>query len=480
MFERYTEKARRVIFFGRYEASQFGSTHIETEHLLLGLLREDKAMTNRFFRSHSSVESMRREIESHTTIREKVSTSVDLPLSDESKRVLAYAAEEAEKLDHKHIGTEHLLLGLLREENTVAAKLLASRGLQLDKVREEFARFTPEPPQRHAPGPKAVSETGMLKDLTALALDGKLPPIVSRDAEIDAILEVLSNSERNCPVLIGSRGAGKTAIVHGVAQRISDDQVPPGLLNRALFEVDTELMAGLARKGKGQDELLNFLVAISPLRRTILYFDCVQRLSSQAESPDFTVLLRWATSVPHIQCIVSADDGEFAAAAETKPWFLDSFREIHVRPLDNNASLVVLQARKAFLEQFHEVTYSSAALEAAFAAAAGHEPRQSQLATALALLDAAGNMVKLRRGNHSPEIAEVQKRIAFIAHRLEEAIANHEFEKARFYSDEERKEKQNLSALRENQNAEPGASAEVTPEDVQAVLSRWSSYPYTK
>ncbi len=129
MFERYTEKARRVIFFARYEASQFGSPYIETEHLLLGLLREDKALTNRFLRSHASVESIRKQIEAHTTIREKVSTSVDLPLSNECKRVLAYAAEEAERLGHKHIGTEHLLLGLLREEKCFASEILQERGL---------------------------------------------------------------------------------------------------------------------------------------------------------------------------------------------------------------------------------------------------------------------------------------------------------------------------------------------------------------
>lgn len=117
MFERFTEKARRVIFFGRYEASQFGSSNIETEHLLLGILREDKALTRRFLSSHASVESIRREVEAHTTIREKVSTSIDLPLSNESKRALAFSADEADKLDHKHIGTEHLLLGLLREES---------------------------------------------------------------------------------------------------------------------------------------------------------------------------------------------------------------------------------------------------------------------------------------------------------------------------------------------------------------------------
>src|SRR6059036_1699363 len=140
MFERYTERARRVIFFARYEASQFGSTTIETEHLLLGLIREDKNLTNRFLRNHSSIESIRKEIEGRTTIREKVSTSIDLPLSNECKRILAYAAEEAERLNHRHIGTEHLLLGILREEKCVAAEILHERGLRLNAIREELAR----------------------------------------------------------------------------------------------------------------------------------------------------------------------------------------------------------------------------------------------------------------------------------------------------------------------------------------------------
>jgi ATP-dependent Clp protease ATP-binding subunit ClpC len=140
MFERYTEKARRVVFFARYEASQFGSPYIETEHLLLGLLREDKALAHRFLKSSPSFESIRKRIEEHTTIREKVSTSVDLPLSNENKRVLAYAAEEADRLTQKHIGTEHLLLGLLREEKCFGAELLRERGVTLSRVREELAR----------------------------------------------------------------------------------------------------------------------------------------------------------------------------------------------------------------------------------------------------------------------------------------------------------------------------------------------------
>jgi Clp amino terminal domain, pathogenicity island component/NTF2 fold immunity protein len=144
MFERYTERARRAIFFARYEASQFGSVTIETEHLLLGLIREDKLLTNRFLRNDASIESIRKEIEGRTPIRERVPTSVDLPLSMECKRILAYAAEEAERLNHHHIGTEHLLLGILREENSLAAQVLWERGLRLNAIRDELAR-TPIP-----------------------------------------------------------------------------------------------------------------------------------------------------------------------------------------------------------------------------------------------------------------------------------------------------------------------------------------------
>jgi acetyltransferase-like isoleucine patch superfamily enzyme len=147
MFERYTEKARRVIFFARYEASQFGLPCIETEHMLLGLLREDKALTNRFLESHASVESIRTQIDAHTAIREKISTSVDLPLSNECKRILAYAAEESETLGHKHIGTEHLLLGVLREEGCFAAEILRERGIQLERVRKTIAETPPAPTQ---------------------------------------------------------------------------------------------------------------------------------------------------------------------------------------------------------------------------------------------------------------------------------------------------------------------------------------------
>src|SRR5262249_12060337 len=221
MFERYTEKARRVIFFSRYEASQFGSPYIDTEHLLLVLLREDKALAMRFFRSEDKFESIRKQIEQSTEIREWVSTSVDLPLSNEGKRVLAYAAEEAERLSNKHIGTEHLLLGILREENCFGAALLRERGLSVSAVREELAKSTGVEVQQ-----KPSSPPSWLAAYT-LSLEGdQQRPLVGRTKELMRLTQVLGRSTKNCAVLVGEPGAGKRSIVAGLAQQMARNEAP--------------------------------------------------------------------------------------------------------------------------------------------------------------------------------------------------------------------------------------------------------------
>jgi ATP-dependent Clp protease ATP-binding subunit ClpC len=209
MFERYTERARRVIFFARYEASQLGSNSIETEHLLLGLIREGKGLTSRIFsKSHLSMESIRKEIEGRALYRDKVSTSVDIPLSAESKRVLGYASEEAERMLHNYIGTEHILLGLMREDKSVAAGILGEKGMRLGSVREDIVALLNE---KASVG--KTKETPLLsefsRDLTEAAARGLLDPLVGRDDELDRIIQVLCRRTRNNPVLIGEPGVGR-------------------------------------------------------------------------------------------------------------------------------------------------------------------------------------------------------------------------------------------------------------------------------
>jgi ATP-dependent Clp protease ATP-binding subunit ClpC len=478
MFERYTEKARRVIFFARYEASQFGSPYIETEHLLLGILREDKALTNRFLRSHAAVESIRKNIEAHTTIREKLATSVDLPLSNESKRVLAYAAEESKRLKNKNIGPEHLLLGLMREEKCFAMELLTERGLNLATVRDDLASAP------HVPGGQASPESkpqgDSLRDITQAAIDGQMEPVVGRDTEIDAMIAILATHRRRNPILIGERGSGKTAIVEGLALRIADGHVPAGLAEKRILAVAA---AQVAVWVKGKLSLTDLTIggkASENLAEIILFLDDLDDLlaaAAKAGASNAAGMLAHVIEHGGLQCIAACSPDEFRELAQSAPRLAEQFRPVQVRPLDDKGTLAVLQARKASLEKFHGVTYADEAIEFAVRAAANYLPADPMPEKALELLDAAGARVKLRQAAPPAEIAEVQKRIRFISQRFEAAIANHEFEKARFYSEEERKQRENLRLIKEGKNIED-ESAIVGRKEMEEVIASWGEYPF--
>src|SRR5579883_3272186 len=483
MFERYTEKARRVIFFARYEASQFGSPYIETEHLLLGLLREDKALTNRFLRSHASVESIRKQIEGHTTIREKVSTSVDLPLSNECKRVLAYAAEEAERLSHKHIGTEHLLLGLLREEKCFAAEILHERGLKLVAIREELARAT----QEKAPQQQRNRESSLLaefsRDLTQAAMDNQLDPLVGRDGELERVVQILCRRTKNNPVLIGEPGVGKTAIVEGLAQRIADGDVPSFLADKRVLALDLSLIvAGTKYRGQFEERLKTIMKELMENQNSIIFIDELHTLvgaGSAEGSLDAANILKPALSRGEIQCIGATTPAEYRKSIEKDRSLERRFQAVKVPPPNEEDAVKILFGIKDRYEKFHAVAYTDDAIETAVYTSSRYIPDRYLPDKAIDLIDEAGARVKLRQTTLPAELADIQKRIKFIVHRMENAIANHEFEKARFYSDEERKERENMRALREKYNLDDSSTGCVTKDDIEEVVARWTGVPMT-
>jgi ATP-dependent Clp protease ATP-binding subunit ClpC len=480
MFERYTEKARRVIFFARYEASQFGLPNIETEHLLLGLLREDKALTNRFLRSHASVEAIRNQIVAHTTIREKISTSVDLPLSNESKRVLAYAAEEAERLGHKHIGTEHLLLGLLREEKCFAAELLKERGVKLGKVREELASVA-HVVEAHSPVESAASPAEFSRDLTQAATDGELDAVIGRNQELDAVMEVLGHLRGGNPLLVGERGCGKTAIVEALAQRIATGEVPPFLAEKRVLIFDVQRALGSTRDRQLRGQLNNAIKTVAEASGAILFIGELRALLAPAAELGFGskpgVLLH-SPFEGKVRCIATATPSDYQECLREAQWLDAGFRPIYIRPLSEADTLKVLEARKHHYEKFHEVSYAEEALACAAQSSSRYLADRALPGKALALLDAAAARAKMRTGAQPAEIAEVQKRLRFITSRFEGAMQNHEFEKARFYSEEARKERENLRILREKYPAEAETLGVVVREDVEATIERWAEYPF--
>jgi ATP-dependent Clp protease ATP-binding subunit ClpC len=487
MFERYTEKARRVIFFARYEASQFGSPYIETEHLLLGLLREDKALTNRFLRSHASVESIRKQIEGHTTIREKVSTSVDLPLSNECKRVLAYAAEEAERLSHKHIGTEHLLLGLLREEKCFAAEILTERGLRLPAIREELQRTTQEKAPAQTAGKGQRGEQSMLaefsRDLTQSAMDQQLDPLVGRDNEVDRVIQILCRRTKNNPVLIGEPGVGKTAIVEGLAQKIADGEVPSFLADKRVLALDLSLIvAGTKYRGQFEERLKTIMKELMENQNSIVFIDELHTLvgaGSAEGSLDAANILKPALSRGEIQCIGATTPAEYRKSIEKDRSLERRFQAVKVPPPNEEDAIKIIMGIKDKYEKFHAVSYTDDAINFSVSHSSRYIPDRFLPDKAIDLIDEAGARVKLRQTSLPEELTEVQKRIKFIVHRMENAIANHDFEKARFYSDEERKERENLRALRDKYHLDDSSAGIVTREDIEDVVSRWTGVPIT-
>lgn len=468
MFERYTEKARRVIFFARYEASQFGSPYIETEHLLLGLLREDKALTHRFLPGHVKVESIRKQIEDKTLVREKVSTSVDLPLSNEGKRVLAHAAGEAVLLSHKHIGTEHLLLGLLREEKCFAAELLRERGLQLAEVRQSLREVS------------AGGETGsvlepFIIDLTEKAAENALDPLIGREAELDRLIQVLGRSTKRNPVLVGETGVGKHSVTNGLAYKVSQGTAPAFLHERPIVALDLSRILAARRVPEAFARAVS--AELTGAGSTIFVMEDLFSMlasGSLAERPEISEIIRVGLLEGKTQGISLATPAENMRAKERNPWLARCFTEISVDEPGEQEAISILTATKEKLEKFHCVGYGDGVVRAAVQYTRAVIKDRFLPDKALDLLDEAASYVKAHNTTVPREIVDIQENYCLLTKRTQHAIANHEFEKAKFYAEEERQQRENLRDALRKHKIDEAAVWNVSVEALEHVLAGWT------
>ena len=456
MFERYTEKARRVIFFARYEASQFGAPAIEPEHLLLGLMREDKTLTGRFFpRAQVSIESIRKEIEGRTLLREKISTSVELPLAPETKHVLAYAHEESDRLQHRHIGTEHLLLGLLREERSMAAEILYERGLRLNAVRDEIARQSGAD-ARTSQKKDTPHLVEFSRDLTEDASNDKLDPLIGREAEIERVVQILCRRTKNNPVLIGEPGVGKTAIVEGLAQRIVRGDVPSFLENKRILSLDLSLIvAGTKYRGQFEERLKQIMRELVENPQYIVFIDELHTLvgaGSAEGSLDAANILKPALSRGEIQCIGATTPAEFRKSIEKDRSLERRFQAVKVPPPSEEEAVGILDGVRERYESFHQVRYTDDALQAAVYQSHRYIPDRFLPDKAIDVIDEAGARVKLRVRREQGNLADW----------------NELNDWSRSYG--------NSSTLLQEDTL---VSAEVTRDDVEDVIARWTGIPVT-
>jgi ATP-dependent Clp protease ATP-binding subunit ClpC len=473
MFERYTEKARRVIFFARYEASQFGSPFIETEHLLLGIIREDKRLTNRF-RSQAAVASIRKQVENHTTAREKTSTSVDLPLTNESKQVLTYAKEEADELAHRHIGTEHLFLGLLREEKCFAAQILGEQGIRLAEAREDIGR---SPSELVTGEPK--QNTGTLAEISAYVteLTEQTQPLIGREEEVGRLVALLCRYHRVNPVLVGERGVGKKTIVGGLARRIADGAVPESLAKKSIVALD---LPPLRILDKNSLERLDGALVTAAEEGKIFF---VNLMHDQPDGISPTAWIRVAELLYRpvvagkIQCISTASPATFGTLQAERHWLAQYFEPFQVSPASDESAMKVLQGIKGVYEGFHNVSYSDESIMHAISCARRCIKRGGLHGTAVDVIDEAGAAAQLRQGTLPEEVVAAQKLKRLAAQRMENCIANHEFEKARFYSGEERKEHDNLEQLRKKYKLDENPAWNIRLEEIETAVSKLTGMP---
>ncbi len=497
MFDRFTERARKVIILAKEEAKRFNHDYIGTEHILLGLIKEGESVAAAVLQNLGlSLDTIRLEVEKLVQFGPSTIVSGDIPFTPKAKKVIELAMDEARRLGHNYIGTEHLLLGLIKEGEGVASHVLMNVGLDLNKVRAEVIKLLGS----SAPGggsggggtpsvggtAKGKTKTPALdsfgRDLSTLAREGKLDPVVDRENEIERVVQILARRTKNNPVLLGEAGVGKTAIVEGLAQRIVSGDVPEVLIDKRIVVLDLALMvAGTKYRGQFEERIKAVMDEIRRSENVIIFIDELHTLvgAGGAEGAiDASNILKPALSRGEIQCIGATTLDEYRKYIEKDAALARRFQTIMVDPPNVDETVEILKGLRDKYEAHHRVKILDEALEAAAKLSDQYITGRFLPDKAIDLMDEAGSRARLSVTTLPKELKKLESQIEELKREKEASIKGQDFERAAKLRDEERKAKEELARLRKSwKESKSEVEIQVTAEDIAYIVSRITGVP---
>ena len=490
MFERFTERARQVVVLAQDEARALKHNYIGTEHILLGLLREEEGLAARVLESLDiTVEEVRAQVARIVGQGDEVTTG-QIPFTPRAKKVLELALREALSLGHNYIGTEHILLGLVRENEGVAARILLDFDADAEKIRNEIIRMLSGPGRRQqgsgggsgekAKSSKLLDQFG--RNLTKAATDGKLDPVVGRQTEIERVMQILSRRQKNNPVLIGEPGVGKTAVVEGLANRISTNQVPELLKNKQIYTLDlAALVAGSKYRGEFEERLKKVMKEIMQRGDIILFIDELHNLvgAGAAEGAiDAASILKPALARGELQTIGATTLDEYRKYLERDAALERRFQQVRVEEPSIDDTVQILRGLRDRYEAHHRCQISDDALRAAAELADRYIQDRHLPDKAIDLIDEAGSRLRIKTMTAPPRYRELEDEIERVRTEKENAIEAQEFEKAASLRDKERKLTQKKKELEENWRSEESEEQpQVDRPEIADIVSMWTGIP---
>jgi len=496
MFNRFTERARKVILLAKEEAKRFNHDYIGTEHILLGLIREGEGVAAAVLENLGlDSEKIRLEVEKLVQPGPSTVISGDIPFTPKAKKVIELAMDEARNLGHNYIGTEHLLLGLIREGEGVASQVLVNLGLDLNKVREEVMQLlgsttpgydTGNQKQQNMGGPVGKTKTPALdafgRDLTLLAKQDKLDPVIGRANEIERVIQILSRRTKNNPVLLGEAGVGKTAIVEGLAQKIIAGDVPEVLRDKRIVILDLALMvAGTKYRGQFEERIKAVMDELKRSEEVMVFIDELHTLvgAGGAEGAiDAANILKPALSRGEIQCIGATTLDEYRKHIEKDAALERRFQTIMVEPPSVSETIEILKGLRDKYEAHHRVKFTDEALAAAAKLSDRYISGRFLPDKAIDLIDEAGSRARLSVMTEPPDLKKLEERVEQLRKEKEEAVKSQDFEKAAKFRDEERRAKVEILKVRKDWKDKKGASeVTVSEEEIAVIVSKWTGIP---